>query len=224
VKDQSGGFTDHKLKMYQCGIRSHVDALYNCIHNSSAEYFLIIEDDVAFRTDVKIKDEIKRYITLMGANPDIHYISLSYRPLSCLDNNALIDTALHRLPNNKKDLYWGFNKKDTPLVWGAQAYLISRYYANKFVAMFKTNKGSELQTAVEHYFKTSRTYSLKAPQLIIDSVMPLFLNQALAYPMLGVERYFSHSISSNDKLDQLTSKYIEHVKLLYYEIPKSLSI
>jgi GR25 family glycosyltransferase involved in LPS biosynthesis len=217
VKDQwKGGFSDHKLKMYQCGIRSHVDALYNCINNSSAEYFLIIEDDVAFRTDVSIKDEIKRYITLMGENPDIHYISLVYRPLSSLDNCALIDTALHRLPNNENDLYWGFNKKDTPLVWGAQAYLISRYYANKFVNMLKTKKGSELQTAVQHYDKTSRTYSLKAPQLIIDSVMPIFLNQALAYPMLGVERYFSHSISSNLEFDRLTSKYIEHVKIPYY--------
>jgi GR25 family glycosyltransferase involved in LPS biosynthesis len=217
--DYMKGFTDKEIKMYQCGVRSHVDALYNCIQNSSAEYFLIIEDDVALRTDINIKGEIKRYISLMKTHPDIHYISLSYRPLSSLDKDALIHTALDKLANNDSDLYWGFEKMDTPIVWGAQAYLISRYYANKFVNLFKKNTVLELSKSVEeHYNLHTIKYSRRAPQLIIDALMPIFFNQAIVYPMLGVERYFSHSISSNLELERLTCKYIEHVKIPYYKI------
>lgn len=215
--DYMKGFTDKEIKMYQCGVRSHVDALYNCIQNSSAEYFLIIEDDVALRTDINIKGEIKRYISLMKTHPDIHYISLSYRPL--LSGDALIHTVLDKLTNNS-DLYWGFEKSGAPWVWGAQAYLISRYYANKFVNLFKKNTVLELSKSVKVHFDLDILYSCKVPQLIIDALMPIFFNQAIVYPMLGVERYFSHSISSNLELERLTCKYIEHVKIPYYENPK----
>jgi GR25 family glycosyltransferase involved in LPS biosynthesis len=221
---QPGGFSDEKNKMYICGIRSHVDALYACIHQSSAEYFLIIEDDVAFRTDVNIKSEIDRYISIMKSNPEIHYASLSYRPVSSLDDSP-IHNSLHRLKNDK-DLYWEFNNENTPHVWGAQVYLISRYYASKFVNMFKTNNLIELTNAVKQHYELNRDYSNKISQLIIDSIMPIFLNQSIAYPMIGVEQYFSHAISSSSIINDFINKYILHTNIPYYNnvITKSSKI
>lgn len=211
---QNGGFSDEKHKMYQCGIRSHVDALYTCIHHSSAEYFLIIEDDVAFRTDINVKYEIDRYISIMKSHPEIHYASLSYRPVSSIDN-SLIHKSLPSLKNDQ-DLYWEFNNENTPIVWGAQAYLISRYYAHKFVNMFKTNNVHELAKAVKQNYQLYKNYSNKDPQLIIDSIMPIFLNQAIVYPMIGVERYFSHAISSSSTVSSFIDNYIQHTNIPYY--------
>jgi GR25 family glycosyltransferase involved in LPS biosynthesis len=216
---QAGGFSNKSQQMYQCGIRSHVDALYSCLTQSSAEYFLIVEDDVAFRRNVNIKDEINKYITLIKKHPEIHYTCLSYRPVSSKDN-TLIHNSLHTL-KNYRDLYWHFNASQTPYVWGAQSYIISRYYANKFVNMFKTKNVLELINAVNYYGGLYNNYTNKNPQMIIDSIMPIFLNQAIVYPMLGVERYFTNAISSSEYMNTIMQTYTKHVHIQYY--PESVS-
>jgi GR25 family glycosyltransferase involved in LPS biosynthesis len=203
-------------KKYQCGVRSHIAAMNACLHESSAEYFLIMEDDIAFNTSINIENEINRYIQILKKHPEIHYLSLSYRPISSIDDK-LIHPHLHTLQNDS-DVYWGFENVDSFIFWGAQAYLIPRYYAAKMVNMFHKSTLSELYNSIINNYKILPNYSTKNAQMIIDSIMPIFLNQGIVYPMLAVERYFDHSISASLNIEKLTVEYTKNVNIPYYSI------
>jgi GR25 family glycosyltransferase involved in LPS biosynthesis len=214
---QAGNFSSEKQKMYQCGVRSHIAAMNTCLHESTSDYFLIMEDDIAFNTSINIEKEINRYLQILKKHPEIHYLSLSYRPIFSNDGN-LIHTRLHEVTNDE-DVYWGFENKSSLIFWGAQAYLIPRYYALKFVNMFNKATLSQLEDSVStNYNIVPIHYSYKLPQLIIDSIMPIFLNQGIVYPMIAVERYFEHAISISNNIDELTKKYINNVNIPYYKI------
>jgi GR25 family glycosyltransferase involved in LPS biosynthesis len=200
---------DRSIALKHC-LRSHIAALHECLQSSSASYFLILEDDVAFRTDINIKHEINRHIEFLESNPNIHYISLSYRPTA--DGNPI--SEIIKKEHSNEDIYWNF---DPTLIWGTQAYLLHRDHAQKLVSLLHVDKISILVKRFKEYYEsTAVKYSSRQPQLLIDSVLPIVLNQAIIYPMMGIEKMFSHSISCSKDVEASTNEYYNTIKLDYY--------
>jgi hypothetical protein len=122
--------------------------------------------------------------------------------------------------HHENDVYWNTtHTRESPSVWGAQVYLISRRCARKFVDMFHSRRLSELAFAMESSAGTCPVYSRRVPQLIIDSLMPIFLNQGFVYPLMGVERQFAHSISADANIDGIWKTYMKQVEGPYYSFP-----
>jgi GR25 family glycosyltransferase involved in LPS biosynthesis len=193
-------------------MRSHIGAMDSCLRSSDADYFLIMEDDVAFQThdlDSRIQCAINK---LKSHNLD--YISLSYIP-TCLDKSQ-VSTNLHLLTRDD-DVYWGFDKPDVEFtVWGSQAYILSRAVAQKLVSLLHHSKLSEVRNKYFTYLKSNKTYANKGHYTTIDAIMPLILNQGIMHPMICIEKYFTNSISNTSIREKEVAEYCSHVDCKYY--------
>lgn len=198
-------------------MRSHIGALDMCIRSTDADYFLIIEDDVAFQTQ-HLYENIQDVIRKLKSHPDLDYISISYIP-TCLDKTQ-VSTNLHLLTRDddgKGNMYWGFDKPDVEFtVWGSQAYILSRKTAQKLVSLLHHSKLSDVKSMYATYLKSNKTYANKSHHTTIDAIMPLILNQAILHPMLCVERYFSNSISNSHEREKDIAEYCSKVDSIYY--------
>ena len=194
-------------------MRSHIAAMESCLRSSDAEYFLLMEDDVAFQT-CDLHEKIQAILSKLKSHPELDYVSLSYIP-TCLDKTQ-VSTNLHLL-NRDDYMYWGFDKSDVDFtIWGSQAYILSRETAQKLVSLLHHSKLSDVRDRYFTYLKSNKTYANKVHNTTIDALMPLLLNQAILHPMLCVERYFSNSISNSAKREKEVAEYCSKVDCMYY--------
>lgn len=193
-------------------MRSHIGAMEECIRTTSAEYFLIMEEDVAFQK-CDLHDKLQTIVSKLRSNTHLDYISLSYQP-ACLDKSQ-VSTKLHML-NRDDTLYWGFDKPEvTFTIWGSQAYVIPRIVAQKLVSLLHHSKLSNVQKNYYIYLQSNKTYAKKVRDTTIDAIMPLMLNQGILYPMLCVEKYFTDSISNSSVREKEVSEYCSKVDCKY---------
>ena len=196
-----------------CCLRSHVSALQTFLTTSTSEYVIILEDDICFQ-NTDLKKEINSYMNCLENNPDLHYISFSYRPY--YEDYKPIESQLSKLEKIEK-IYYGFNKPESFVIWGSQGYIMSRRAAQKIVDILYKPSLKEIVTSVNSYLTSHSSFSRKTPQLLIDSLLPTLLNQGIVYPMLAVETYFENSISFSDKNQVATKTYRELVNVEYYK-------
>lgn len=195
-------------------MRSHIGAMEMCLRTSDAEYFLIMEDDVAFQTSININNTIQSILETAKAHPEIDYVSLSYIP-TYLDKTP-VHSKLEMLKRDKT-MYWGFDNPAVDFtIWGSQAYLISRQKAQQLVSLLHHSKLSEVKNQYKLYLQSNKTFANKTPHTTIDAIMPFILNQAIMYPMICVEKYFPDSISNTTEREKEIQKYCKHVNCTYY--------
>jgi GR25 family glycosyltransferase involved in LPS biosynthesis len=189
-----------------CCLRSHLNVLSICL-DKRAEYFIIMEDDVSLVGN--FEEKVRELICNWQNYPDIDYVSLSYLP--GLRNGEMISSKLNFFQNSK-NLFWGFEKLSFT-IWGSQAYIIKRKSIEKIFSILNHDKISVLINECEILFTRIPKIANKGDEIIIDSLLPRFLNQGFVFPMFGVENFDSNINSNSISFDsKRLSDWMEYLK------------
>ena len=167
-----------------CCMRSHAAVLAWFYHNTTSDYVLVVEDDVTFRKD-GLADKIDRVIDLWSKHSsEIDYVSLGY-----LINNTP-DGSYPDAANHHEELYWG---KQTPSVWGTQAYMVHRPIVKQMIDLFHQPNTRDLRKKIEEMICVRGKYTNRHERIQSDSLLSISFRQGFVVPMLAIEGQF-HSI------------------------------
>lgn len=173
-----------------CCMRSHAAVLEWFYHNTDSDYILVVEDDVTFvKTDLAKK--IDHIIDLWETQTDIDYVSIGY-----LVNNT--DGKYPDAAYNKDELYWG---KQTPSVWGTQAYLVKRPVVKEMIAIFFQPNTKELRKHIDNTIRLRGKYTNRHERIQSDSLLAILFRQGFVRPMLAIEMPFASIIEKKDTCD-----------------------
>ena len=167
-----------------CCMRSHAAVLDWFYHNTTGDYVLVVEDDVAFRKE-DLAAKIEHVIDLWSKHSsEIDYVSLGY-----LINNAP-DGSYPDAANHHEELYWG---KQAPSVWGTQAYLVKRPQVKEMITIFHQPNTKELRKKITEKICIRGKYTNRHERIQSDSLLAILFRQGFVRPMLAIEAQF-HSI------------------------------
>jgi GR25 family glycosyltransferase involved in LPS biosynthesis len=182
-----------------CCMRSHAAVLDWFYHNTTSEYVLVVEDDVAFRTD-ELAAKIEHVIDLWSQHSsEIDYVSLGY----------LITTekgTYHTAEHSHDGLYWG---KQSPSVWGTQAYVVKRPVVKQMIDIFHQPTTRDLRKKIEETICLRGKYTNRHERIQSDSLLAILFRQGFVRPILAIEGQFQSIIEGQYLGDARWKKAID---------------
>jgi hypothetical protein len=179
-----------------CCFRSHIGAMRHFIHNSHADYCMIIEDDVA--------------LLRSGFQKSINHILYSWKPHSEIDYivvGRILSDKPHKFACRSDVFEW---QPQEQVVWGLQAYIVRRDSAARIVSRFDKPNTSAIREDVWAEVKRigyKPPYDRKHPCIQSDALIPGFFIAAYSKELLGLETPFTSMISNTP----ITSRWINHI-------------
>ena len=182
-----------------CCMRSHAAVLDWFYHNTASDYILVVEDDVTFRKE-ELAAKISHVIDLWSEHSgEIDYVSLGY----------LITTEIGNYPTAEHSdgaLYWG---KQTPSVWGTQAYLVKRPVVKQMIDIFYQPTTRDLRNKIAETLRIRGKYTNRHERIQSDSLLAILFRQGFVRPILAIEGQFQSIIEGKYLGDARWKKAIE---------------
>lgn len=174
----------------QSATRSHMAALKEWYNTSLKQYTLVIEDDVCFLKE-NFLERLSNIIDVYNDNNDIDYVSIGYLPV--FDKNTVPVKRENLGRKNSGDVYWDFLHIGH-FIWGCQAQVYEREKVKKITDILFQENANLLESAVETYLKTNRTYQMKYLAWCPDIIFSIIFSQAIVSPPLAIEKPFISSV------------------------------
>lgn len=158
--------------------RSHIHAIELASKDSSPEFTLIVEDDIAIhKTEFKstLIEIVSKFDTLIS--PHSHTLSLGWIP--CNNYSFYKDCDTKYTLNEKYKVLLRFCP-------GTQAYLIKRAIAKQFIPLFKHDTYGSLRDTILRL--KNPLITSEGQVLVFDDFGTKILNQCILFPPIVIEQ------------------------------------
>jgi len=166
-------------KGHVCCARGHIKAIKQAADDLSPDFTIIMEDDAALhitKFEQAVNEIAQRWDNLMPS--DSHMLSIGWLP----HNNYLL--CVEALPSDNSLECLPQSKLTTRLVYGAQAYMIKKTSAQKFLPIMEHDTYAAFKKCILEHPSIRKNQN----HTYIDQWLNFLLNQRILFPPIVIEQ------------------------------------